>query len=304
MHALQVKYLVVSICGDTQKIYEIWTKNIILQINRTDALSLTPHVFHDFIPSIYIVSMERSFVTESQTRIEKSTFASKRQRMEGEERQIENCEEAVARAYRWEKWAKKAHFRGGLSAGDVLLRYIAKGSICSASLSPFFAPTYTRTRSPHFDDVSDIGVTTAFYKVRDSAAGMRIRVPYPFYHSLSLLRSFLSVFPRTRYCLRTPQSCTPLAMFFNFYSTTLNVLMVSHNAFDDITHVGRLNIIIRFTNKFINRQINWNLCADSTHNQPQNLQCNIIIENIHFVFCRENLKFANIRRSYIFRSYN
>lgn len=80
---------------------------------------------------------------------------------------------------------KKPHFHGGLSAGDVPYRHIARWSICSGQSVPFFAPTYTHGHSP-FRHLLHIGVTTAFYKVRDSSAKMCIRAslpcPIPFFH--------------------------------------------------------------------------------------------------------------------------
>jgi len=63
-------------------------------------------------------------------------------------RQIENCGGAMAVARAGERnERKKAHFRGGLSAGDVRCRHIAKGNICSGR-SFFWPGTHTRGRSP------------------------------------------------------------------------------------------------------------------------------------------------------------
>lgn len=102
---------------------------------------------------------------------------------------------------------------GGLSAGDIPRRHIAKRSICSVPTGSLGPPSSSRTHTDahsHFA-VSDFRVTTAFYKVRDFSAGMCIRVPPrapPRARSIFLVlgvyppsRSSSSVFPSS-YCLR------------------------------------------------------------------------------------------------------
>lgn len=87
---------------------------------------------------------------------------------------------------------------------------------------------------PHFT-ISDIGVTTAFYKVRDSSAKMCIRIP-PLFCPSSPLSSPLtrfssSVFPRAIvFVLRVRVPWCAIAMRFNFYSM-LHVV-ISHNFYE------------------------------------------------------------------------
>jgi len=98
----------------------------------------------------------------------------------------------MAAAWR-EKWAKKAHFCGGLSVRDVpSLPLYCKGKhmfrpVCSSSLHQCARGRFPFFRLRH--------VTAAFYKVRDSSAGMCIRISTP----RSILPFFLppSCFPRT-----------------------------------------------------------------------------------------------------------
>lgn len=190
--------------------------NIILQINiRTDALSFLMISFHLSILCLWEDRLSLGHRLEQKNRL--SRVRDKEWREKRDRSKIARGR-AVARAYRWEKWAKKAHFRGGLSAGDVLLRYIAKGSICSGQSVPFFAPTYTRTRSPHFADVSDIGVTTAFYKVRDFATGMCIRLPYPFYHSRLPLATSYSSLSAFRGIVFAPLDLVPRSQCFSIFA--------------------------------------------------------------------------------------
>lgn len=90
---------------------------------------------------------------------------------------------------------------GGLSAGDIPRRHIAKRSICSVPTGSLGPPSSSRTHTDahsHFA-VSDFRVTTAFYKVRDFSAGMCIRVPPrapPRARSIFLV---LGVYPPSRF---------------------------------------------------------------------------------------------------------
>lgn len=75
---------------------------------------------------------------------------------------------AVALAYRREMGEKRLISAGFIGWRRSPLRHIAKGSICSgAGLSPSLR---RRAHGRSHFAVSDVGVTTAFYKVRDSTA--------------------------------------------------------------------------------------------------------------------------------------
>jgi len=121
---------------------------------------------------------------------------------------------------------KKPHFHGGfIGWRRSLPSYCVVKHMFRPVCSLLCADIHTDT--PHYA-VSDIGVTTAFYKVRDSSAKMCIRISLPrFYPPLPPLSSVPFLFIRfpSSYCLRARVPWCAIAMRFNFYSTPY----MSHN---------------------------------------------------------------------------
>jgi len=131
-------------------------------------------VVPDFAPSTYTVSIGRSFVTGSQTTAaEKST---PRKAGRSGTRQIENCGGAMAVA-RAGIPAREMDEKRLISAGV----YRPETFVAAILQREAYVPTDRSFGAVHIRedarrlDAAGVGVTIAFYKVRDSAAGMRVR---------------------------------------------------------------------------------------------------------------------------------
>jgi len=124
-----------------------------------------------------------------------------------------------------EKWAKKAHFCGGLSVGDVPSPLYCKGK---HMFRPVCSPSSHQCARGHFP-VSDTGVTAAFYKVRDFSVEMCIRIPAaprsifpPHRHvphdpfSLELLSSY-----HPRSCIRSRSRCVSIPILCRGFARCL-----------------------------------------------------------------------------------
>lgn len=127
---------------------------------------------------------------------------------------------AVARR---EKWAKKAHFCGGLSVGDSLSLpappLYCEGKHMFRPVCPLLC-TNVHADASH-SPVSGTGVTAAFYKVRDFFGGdVHSRLSRRF-----ILPSLLHHLPLDPFSLellssRHPRSRIAIAMHFNSRSTS------------------------------------------------------------------------------------